>query len=227
MEPGLSLVQKCIYGDALSMRLMKYGLLLVACIAAQAQAEPAQALFDSVAVFAAQGADHNLKELPGRIVAGDIAWEKSYFNALGFRKTGEAVGHSWEMLRGTPLAAILQGYELVLVQHHGMQDNAEVGAAYTLRTPDLELGAAGVNFATGVGLSYALGTPSYEDGPLNDPARRYRLQLLLLFDLEWKLRGYGDWSLVTRVHHRSGVYGLIAPSHVGSNFLALGIRYKL
>ena len=92
-----------------------------------------------------------------------------------------------------------------------MQDNAEVGAAYTLHTPDLELGAAGVNFATGVGLSYALGTPSYEDGPLNDPARRYRLQLLLLFDLEWKLRGYGDWSLVTRVHHRSGVYGLIAP----------------
>ena len=107
-----------------------------------------------------------------------------------------------------------------------MQDNAEVGAAYTLHTPDLELGAAGVNFATGVGLSYALGTPSYEDGPLNDPARRYRLQLLLLFDLEWKLHGYGDWSLVTRVHHRSGVYGLIAPSHVGSNFLALGIRYK-
>jgi hypothetical protein len=206
------------------MRLMKYGLLLVACIAAQAQAEPAQALFDSVAVFAGQGADHNLKELPGRIVAGDIAWEKSYFNALGLRKTGVAVGHSWEMLRGTPLAAILQGYELVLVQHHGMQDNAEVGAAYTLRTPDLELGAAGVNLATGVGLSYALGTPSYEDGPLNDPGRRYRLQLMLLFDLEWKLRSYEDWSLVTRVHHRSGVYGLIAPQHVGSNFLAVGIR---
>ena len=205
---------------------LKNALLLIACIATQAQAEPAQALFDSVAVFAAQGADHNLKELPGRIVAGDIAWEKSYFNALGLRKTGEAVGQRWKVLQGTPLAAILQGHELVLVQHHGMQDNAEVGAAYTLRTPDLELGAAGVNFATGVGLSYALGTPSYEDGPLNDPARRYRLQLLLLFDLEWKLRGYGDWSLVTRVHHRSGVYGLIAPSHVGSNFLALGIRYK-
>jgi len=208
------------------MQLRMYGLLLLACIAAQAQAESAQGLFDSVAVFAAQGADHNLKELPGRIVAGDIAWEKSYFNALGLRKTGKAVGQSCEVLQGTPLAAILQGYELVLAQHHGMQDNAEVGVAYTLRTPDLELGAAGVNFATGVGLSYALGTPSYEDGPLNNPGKRYRLQLLLLFDLEWKLRGYGDWSLVTRVHHRSGVYGLIAPSHVGSNFLAAGIRYR-
>jgi len=91
---------------------LKNALLLIACIATQAQAEPAQALFDSVAVFAAQGADHNLKELPGRIVAGDIAWEKSYFNALGLRKTGEAVGQRWKVLQGTPLAAILQGHEL-------------------------------------------------------------------------------------------------------------------
>jgi hypothetical protein len=31
-------------------------------------------------------------------------------------------------------------------------------------------------FGLGIGLSYALGTPSYEDGPSDDPARRYKLQ---------------------------------------------------
>lgn len=115
---------------------------------------------------------------------------------------------------------------MVLVQHRGLQGNAEIGAAYMLRTSDLQMGALGVNFGAGVGLSYALGNPSYEDGSTLDPGRRYRLQLLALFELEWRMRGFEDISVVTRVHHRSGVYGLIAPQGVGSNFLALGVRYK-
>jgi hypothetical protein len=183
-------------------------------------------MFDTVSVYAAQGANHNLREIPGRILGGNPEWERSYFNALGLNKIRSTLGDDWHVLKGTPFASINRGYELVLVKHHGMQDNAEVGAAYTLKTGDLELGALGVNFGSGVGLSYALGTPSYEDGSKDDPARRYRLQLLLLFELEWRMRGLEDISLVTRVHHRSGAYGLIAPSHVGSNFLAAGIRYR-
>lgn len=112
------------------------------------------------------------------------------------------------------------------MQHHGMQDNAEVGAAYKLGMGDWALGPLAVGLSAGMGLSYALGTPTYEDGPLDDPARRYRMQMLLQFDLEWRLQTVEALSLVMRVHHRSGVYGLIAPSHVGSNFLAAGIRYR-
>ncbi len=192
----------------------------------QAQTPPADPMFDSVTVFVAQGADHNLKELPERIIAGNPDWEKSYFNALGLGKDRNTLGQSWEMFRGTPFAAIAQGYELVLAQHHGLQDNAEIGAAYKLKTPDLELAALGVNFGAGIGMSYALGTPAYEDGAADNPGKRYRTQLLLLFDFEWRVRGYDAWSLVTRIHHRSGVYGLIAPPHVGSNFMAAGIRYR-
>lgn len=33
-----------------------------------------------------------------------------------------------------------------------------------------------------------------------------------------------NWSLVARVHHRSGIFGLF--SHSGSNVLALGLRYR-
>jgi hypothetical protein len=183
-------------------------------------------MFDAISIFAGQGADHNLREIPGRIIAADLAWENSYFKAVGLGKTRGTVGEGWARLEGTVFAGILRGHEVVLVQHHGMQDNAEVGAAYTLKTPDLEMGGMGVNFGSGIGLSYALGTPAYEDGPKDDPARRYRLQLLLLFDFEWRIIGLDEWSLVTRVHHRSGVYGLIAPPHVGSNFMAAGIRYR-
>lgn len=201
--------------------------LLVGLTVTAVRAETTSApVFDSMTVFVAQGANHNLKELPERIIAGNPDWEKSYFNAVGLSRTGATLGQSWEMFQGTPFASIARGYELVLAQHHGLQDNAEVGAAYKLKTPDLELAALGVNFGAGIGMSYALGNPAYEDGPKDNPAKRYRTQLLLLFDLEWRVRGYDAWSLVTRIHHRSGVYGLIAPRHVGSNFMAAGIRYR-
>ena len=33
-----------------------------------------------------------------------------------------------------------------------------------------------------------------------------------------------SWSVVGRVHHRSGIFGLL--SHSGSNVLAIGLRYR-
>jgi hypothetical protein len=182
--------------------------------------------FDSVSVYAGQGVNHNLKEIPGRILTGRLDWDKTYFTALGFSKVRGILGQSSDSVQGTSFASVRHGYELVLVQHRGLQCDTEFGAAYMLRTPDLQMGALGVNFGAGAGLSYALGTPSYEDGSLTDPGRHYRMQFLGLFELEWRMRQIENLSIITRTHHRSGVYGLIAPQHVGSNFLALGIRYK-
>lgn len=186
----------------------------------------ADGAFDSVSVYAGQGADHNLIELPGRILSRDLDWDKTYFAALGFGKDRGTLGESIVSFRDTPFASIRHGYETVLVKHSGLQSNAEVGAAYKLKTADLQLGELGVSLGAGAGLSYALGRPSYEDGPDNDPARRFRLQLLALFDLEWRIAGVDNLSVITRVHHRSGVFGVIAPRHVGSNFLAVGVRRK-
>ncbi len=193
---------------------------------AQADQQPTDRWFDSATVYVAQGADHNLTELPGKIVTADINWDKSYFTAIAAGKTRGTLGASMASLDGTPFGAISHGYEVVLVKHRGLQSNLEAGAAYMLRTPTAYLGPVGVNFGTGAGLSYAFGTPSYEDGPKNEPDRHYRLQLLALFELEWRLRDVKDISLVTRVYHRSGVYGLIAPRNVGSNFLAAGLRFQ-
>lgn len=195
-------------------------------VSVQADTLSADRIFDSVSVYAGQGANHNLKELPGRIATGRLNWDRSYFTALGFGKVRGTLGQSFEKLQSTPFESFRHGYEMVLVQHRGLESNAELGAAYMLRTPDLHMGPLGLNFGAGAGLSYALGNPSYDDGSTLDPGRRYRLQLLGLFELEWRMRGFDNLSVITRVHHRSGVYGLIAPRHVGSNFLALGVRYK-
>lgn len=192
----------------------------------QAESFASDGTFDSVSVYAGQGANHNLRELPGRIITGNLDWDRTYLGAMGFGKVRDTLGGSIESLQGTPFESIRHGYETVLVKHFGLQSNGELGAAYMLKTPDLQMGGLGVNFGAGAGLSYALGYPSYEDGPENDPARRYRLQLLALFEFEWRATGFDTLSVVTRVHHRSGVYGLIAPRHVGSNFLAVGVRQK-
>jgi hypothetical protein len=191
----------------------------------QADTRADDGVFDSIAVYAGQGVDHNLLEMPRAFFKG-IDWEKSSFSGVGLSKTGRPLGEVFGSLQETSFGSVRQGYEVVYLQHHGLQGNSELGAAYTLRTPDLELGPLGVNFGAGAGLSYAFGTPLYEDGPKNDPGRRYPFQFLALYELEWRVRGLEDFSLVTRVHHRSGVYGLIAPRNVGSNFLAAGVRYK-
>lgn len=200
-------------------------LLLASTLSAQAAPRGDSGLLDSVTVYGAQGADHNLRNIPEAVVSNNIVWDKSYFAGVGLGKTGPKLGQSFGRLQGTPVAELRQESELLLLKHHGLQHNTELGAAYLLRSPDLQMGPVGVNLAAGSGLSYAMGTPSYEDGARDNPDRRYRLQLLVVFELEWKLRKVDALSLTTRIHHRSGVYGLIAPPHVGSNFMTVGLRY--
>ena len=90
---------------------------------ALADEQSAGQLFDSVAAYTAQGADHNFKELPEKILTWDIEWEKSYFIALGLGKTRGTLGESLEFLNETLFADFGHGYELVLVQHRGLQSN--------------------------------------------------------------------------------------------------------
>lgn len=201
-------------------------LLLASTLSSQAALPAESRLFDAVTVYGGQGVDHNLRNIPEAIFSNNIVWDKSYFSGVGLGKIGPDLGQSFGLFQGTPWAKLQQDYELLLVKHRGLQHNAELGAAYLLRSPDLQMGPLGVNLAAGNGLSYATGKPTYEDGPRDDLARRYRLQLLLLFELEWKLRKVDRLTLATRIHHRSGVFGLIAPPNVGSNFITVGLRYR-
>lgn len=201
-------------------------LLLAACGSAAAQAPEDTRIFDSVTGYYGRGVDLNLREFPKAILEGDLNPEDSWFWGVGLAKTRGTLGHSLRQTRGTFVENVRHGYEVVLLQHWGRQDNVELGASYFLRTPDAELGPLRVNVAGGVGLSHAFGTPAYEDEDPEEPGKRYRTQFLLLLEAEWSLAQAPAFSFVTRIHHRSGIYGLVAPSKVGSNFVVAGLRYR-
>jgi hypothetical protein len=181
---------------------------------------------DQIMVYGGQGVDHNLTQLPGAILRDRIRWEDAHFAGIAVDREAGSLGDAWSPLKGTWAGGVRYGYEALLIKHWGRQHNGEVGAALTLRTPALQFWRIGVDAMVGGGLSYAMGRPSYEDGPDNDPTKRYRLQFMAIFEVEWRLAGLDRWSLVTRAQHRSGIYGIIAPRHVGSNFLAAGVRYR-
>ncbi len=74
----------------------------------------------------------------------------------------------------------------------------------------------------GEGVSYASEEPSYEV-ELND--KTANVLNYLMFDITFALPSYPEWSLVLRIHHRSGVFGLIENVTGGSNYFTMGLKY--
>lgn len=172
-----------------------------------------------------QGVDHNLKEIPVQIITADIDWDNTHFSGLSLERNFGSFASRFDQLQDSPLGQFNQELELVALKHRGLQQNAELGLAYKLNTPAWHVAGLEGEAGLGLGLSHAFSEPSYEDGPIDNPDKRYRTQLLILFDTRWRLSAYPRYSILFRVHHRSGAYGLIAPRNVGSNFLTLGLGY--
>jgi hypothetical protein len=206
-------------------------LLLPAFAWTPAAAEQEAGVLDSpysLTVFRGHGADVNLREIPGHILDGRIPWEDAWFTGVNF-------SYAWHQLPSIglqPLDIRIQGLrveaEFQLTKHYGLQTNYESHAALGIRTRDLNpLFALEVNFALFNGLSYAMGRPSYEDGPGGGKTgRRYRLQNYIGIEMAVGWLTWPALQIVSRIHHRSGVYGLFAPEGVGSNFSAVGARWR-
>lgn len=174
-----------------------------------------------------RGVDVNLPNLAGKLGSGDLPWDDSRFIGLYAGREGPTLGQASSLLEATWFRNLRQGFTGSVLKHSGLQQNWEAGLAYTLTTSGLRLGPVETSFKLGAGFSHAFSRPSYEDGPINEPDRRYRSQFLLLLENHWRLADSDRWSLVFRVHHRSGIYGLVAPPNVGSNFLAMGVERRL
>jgi hypothetical protein len=181
----------------------------------------------AISLYWGQGVDSDLLELPGDFLNNELIYEASYLTALSYLKPLPTPAplqsvFDWLYLPGTRTA--LEG---IVVKHYGLQDNWEANLAYYLQFRGWDLGPITARPGVGIGLSYALGTPSYEDGPIDDPDRRYRFQSFQAYEIEWSVRQSGRIALFTRIHHRSGIYGVIAPRRVGSNFVTAGLRFAL
>ncbi|MEZ0167557.1 hypothetical protein [Microvirga sp. TS319] len=119
--------------------------------------------------------------------------------------------------------------EVQLVKHWGFQDHIEGTAALVLRSGEIPvIEGLSFNVAWGNGLSYAFADPGYEFGP--DGARGVgsrRLQYYMGFETEWTHTSLPKVHLVTKLHHRSGIYGIISPQRTDSNYLGAGVRVDL
>jgi hypothetical protein len=110
--------------------------------------------------------------------------------------------------------------------HSGRQSHREVNGAFTLRWLPFPWDRhLDTSIALGNGLSYATKEPPLEIQD-SDDNRSSQWLYFILVELAFCLPGDNPWELFTRVHHRSGVFGLIHGVDSGSNFIGLGLRYR-
>lgn len=76
----------------------------------------------------------------------------------------------------------------------------------------------------GEGISLTTGFPSSETVSQNI---RSLLLNYLLVDATFEWPGLPDWALNVRLHHRSGIYGVLFGIHGGSNYVCLGLTHKI
>jgi hypothetical protein len=109
-------------------------------------------------------------------------------------------------------------------KHWDFQDHWEFNAFMTVRWLKFPWDRfLDTSFASGNGLSYATEEPEIEIEKNDETAR---LLYYLMFELDFALPQLPEWSVFTRIHHRSGVFGLFDGVKGGSNFIAGGVRYR-
>jgi len=111
--------------------------------------------------------------------------------------------------------------------HRGLQSHEEINAAFALRWLPMPWDRyLDTSIAIGNGLSYATAEPPLEKMEQKDNKAS---QWLYYIYAEMAFEPYNDaqWDLFVRVHHRSGIFGLINGIDSGSNFIGIGVRFFL
>ncbi len=79
--------------------------------------------------------------------------------------------------------------------------------------------------AIGEGISYVSDVPIVEERTADSSGKTGQLINYLMLEATAALPQYKNLSLVFRIHHRSGAFGLYGAGNSGSNVIGLGIRY--
>jgi len=113
--------------------------------------------------------------------------------------------------------------ELQVIKHFGDQDHWEFTGSVNARWVVFPWNRyVETTLAFGEGLSWATEIPALEKADPTNSANRQLLNYILI-EVTFAIPE-SPWSLVTRIHHRSGVFGLFG--HSGSNVLEAGLRYR-
>ena len=123
-----------------------------------------------------------------------------------------------------PYASIDLEWEAQLVKHIEGQDHWEANGLLVGRwLPFPWDSMLETSLAAGAGLSYASQLPAFEQ---DNHTNANQLLVYLMVELELALPQQKDWSMVLRVHHRSGAYGLFGDVEGASNALGIGVKYR-
>lgn len=141
-------------------------------------------------------------------------FQSSYLNAATLSRVVASGNHSRLEFEGQ------------LVRHHGLQDHKEINAVAVARWMSFPWDPwVNSRAAVGSGLSHAMETPNVEPRGEPDEGDSERTLHYLMVEKSAVIPGTERWSLFSRIHHRSGVFGLFGVEG-GSNFVAGGVRYR-
>ncbi len=135
----------------------------------------------------------------------------SYFTAAAVSRTISELGRFMQARA-----------EINFGRHCGLQDHLEVNALAVLVWKKLPWERyLNSSIAYGSGISYAFESPAIEIRRHNP--RPARLLKYMMLEFEVFLPPVERLSLFMRIHHRSGVFGIVRDNQ-GSNIIALGVR---
>ena len=80
-------------------------------------------------------------------------------------------------------------------------------------------------FGLGGGLSFATDIPSIEMHPQKPDGDYKNLLHYIAVEATFALPKHPDWQVVYRLHHRSGVFGLMGAENVGNTAVQIGVRH--
>jgi hypothetical protein len=115
-------------------------------------------------------------------------------------------------------------FEGQIAKHFGDQDHWEFNAVAYFRWLLFPWDTyIDTSFAAGAGLSYATSVPKIE---AKNHEETSQFLGALMFEVAFSLPRAPEWSLVTRLHHRSGAGGTFNDVFGASNAWGIGIRYS-
>jgi hypothetical protein len=114
-----------------------------------------------------------------------------------------------------------------VVKHWEAQDHIELNGLVIARWTSFPWShVIPTSIALGEGFSYATETPKLEESILAPEGGTSQYLNYLLMELTLGILPWEGWSVVTRIHHRSGIFGLIDDVEEGSNFITFGLRWQ-
>ncbi|MDR0781526.1 MAG: hypothetical protein LBF16_12675 [Pseudomonadales bacterium] len=171
--------------------------------------------------------DTSLPAFPKNVVTGNIRLENAYFWSGGVSRV--LIPHFDIPVLGHLLPGNSLEVEGQVVKHFGKQDHVEATGALVIRSGDVHpFEPLSINVAWANGFSYAFSHPAYEMGPQGESGINSRkFQYHMGFETEFTHSHLPSTHFIIKLHHRSGIYGLISPRKTGSNYIGAGLRWDI